>query len=163
MASTRTTLQDKCDAYAAGDRTSYDYCMKTLLADRKSVSADTLGLAIIVLRIGRATAKATADKIAQRQGVETVPTRRDCLASCATEYAAAVRRLGRAARDAAQGDLQGAQNLLAEVTGTTARCEAAFAAAGQSSPLAGVDRELDDQLELAISFLPSPPLPAGAS
>lgn len=160
-ASSKSTLEDKCEAYGGGDQSNYRYCMKTLLGDKRSVTADTLGLAVISLRIARATAKATADKIAQRQGAETMPVRRDCLASCATEYNAAVRRLGRAARDAASGDLQRAQNLLAEVTGTPARCEAAFAAAGQSSPLAGADLELDDQLELAIYILPSPQLPSG--
>jgi pectinesterase inhibitor-like protein len=162
IASVTTTLPDKCDAYAAGDRSSYDYCMKTLQADRRSTTVDALGLAVIAARIARATAKATAEKIAQRQGAETVPVRRDCLATCATEYDAAVRRLGRAARDATSGDLQRAQTLLAEVTGTPARCEAAFTAAGQYSPLAGADRELDDQIELAIGILPSPPLPARA-
>ncbi|KAJ1288722.1 hypothetical protein BS78_02G110200 [Paspalum vaginatum] len=160
MAST-TTLQDRCERYAGGDRSSYDYCVWTLQrADGASAtSADDRGLAAIAARAARATAKATGAKIARLQANETVPARRDCLAACAAEYAAAVRRLGRAARDAARGGgtlLQRAQTLLAEVTGTTARCDGAFDAARQYSPLDGADHGLDDQIELAIALLPPP-------
>ncbi|XP_062186655.1 pectinesterase inhibitor 28-like [Phragmites australis] len=156
-------LQDKCESFAAGDRSSYDYCVRTLQRDRASATADERGLAAIAARIARATAKATGSKIAARQGYETVPARRDCLAACALEYAAAVRRLGRAARDAARGrDLQRVQTLLAEVTGAPARCDGAFKAAGQFSPLAGADLGLDDEVELAIALLSTPPSPTRA-
>ncbi|RLN33696.1 pectinesterase inhibitor domain containing protein [Panicum miliaceum] len=161
---TSTTLvQDQCERYAAGDRTSYDYCVWKLGRDEGSDTADARGLAAVAARMARASAKATGDRIGRMQANETVPARRDCLAACAAEYAAAVRRLGRAARGAARGggaDLQRAQTLLAVAAGTPARCDAAFAAAGQHSPLAGADRGLDDEIELALSLLPSkPPAP----
>lgn len=152
----KTLLQDRCESYAGGDRSSYDYCVRTLRRDNKSATADELGLAVIAARMARATAKATGVKIAWLRANETVPVRRDCLAACAREYAAAVRRLGHAASAARAGKLQHAQTLLAEATGTPALCDAAFAAARQDSPLADADLGLDDQIELAIAILPAP-------
>lgn len=163
-ASNKTTLQDRCESYAGGDRSSfdYDYCVWTLQrADNKSAAtADALGLATIAARFARATASATRAKIK-----ETLPrARRDSLAACAREYAAAVRRLGHAvsaARSSGGKNLQRAQALLAEATGAPARCQAAFAAARQDSPLADGDFGLDDQIELAIAILPRvPPRPS---
>ena len=61
-----------------------------------------------------------------------------------------------AARSSGGKNLQRAQTLLAEATGTPARCQAAFAAARQDSPLADGDFGLDDQIELAIAILPLP-------
>jgi pectinesterase inhibitor-like protein len=163
-ASNKTTLQDRCESYAGGDRSSFDYeyCISTLQrADNKSAAtADALGLATIAARFARATASATRAKIK-----ETLPrARRDSLAACAREYAAAVRRLGHAvsaARSSGGKNLQRAQALLAEATGAPARCQAAFAAARQDSPLADGDFGLDDQIELAIAILPRvPPRPS---
>ncbi|XP_034580728.1 uncharacterized protein [Setaria viridis] len=162
-AAASTTVQEQCDSYAAGDRSSYDYCVYKLGRDSGSATADARGLAAIAARAARATAKATGERIAGLRANETVPARRSCLAACAAEYAAAVRRLGRAARAAARregGDLRRAQALLEEVTGTTARCDGAFAAAGLESPLDGAARGLDDEVELAIALLPSPPSPS---
>jgi hypothetical protein len=71
-----------------------------------------------------------------------------------------VRRLGHAvsaARSSGGKNLQRAQALLAEATGAPARCQAAFAAARQDSPLADGDFGLDDQIELAIAILPRVP------
>jgi hypothetical protein len=71
-----------------------------------------------------------------------------------------VRRLGHAvsaARSSGGKNLQRAQALLAEATGAPARCQAAFAAARQDSPLADGDFRLDDQIELAIAILPRVP------
>ena len=162
-AASATLVQDKCESYAGGDRSSYDYCVWKLGRDAGSASADARGLAAIAARMARASAKDTGGRISRMQANETVPARRDCLAACAAEYAAAVRRLGRAARGAARGGgagLQRAQTLLAEAAGTPARCDGAFAAAGQDSPLAGADRGLNDEIELALSLLPStPPAP----
>jgi pectinesterase inhibitor-like protein len=163
-ASNKTTLQDRCESYAGGDRSSfdYDYCVWTLQrADKEgAANADALGLATIAARFARATASATRAKIK-----ETLPrARRDSLAACAREYAAAVRRLGHAvsaARSSGGKNLQRAQALLAEATGAPARCQAAFAAARQDSPLADGDFGLDDQIELAIAILPRvPPRPS---
>ncbi|XP_052160879.1 pectinesterase inhibitor 28-like [Oryza glaberrima] len=148
--SSSTLLQDNCELYAAGDRPSYDYCIRTLRADRASATADERGLAAIAARIARATAVATGAKIARLQRGETAPARRDGLAACAAEYAAAVRRLGRAARDvvsrsrggAGAREMREAQMLLAEVTGAPERCDVAFeAAGGQGSPLDAADRD----------------------
>ncbi|XP_066392113.1 uncharacterized protein [Miscanthus floridulus] len=163
-ASNKTTLQDSCESYAGGDRSSfdYDYCVWTLQrADKEgAATADALGLATIAARFARATASATRAKIAALLRNETLPrTRRDSLAACASEYAAAVRRLGHAvsaARSSGGKNLQRAQTLLAEATGAPARCQAAFAAARQDSPLADGDFGLDDQIELAIAILPLP-------
>uniref|UniRef100_A0A0E0E9J9 Pectinesterase inhibitor domain-containing protein n=1 Tax=Oryza meridionalis TaxID=40149 RepID=A0A0E0E9J9_9ORYZ len=166
MANPSTTLlRDKCELYAAGDRPSYDYCIRTLRADRASATADERGLAAIAARIARATAVATGAKIARLQRGETAPARRDGLAACAVEYAAAARRLGRAARDvvsrsrggggAGARELREAQTLLAEVTGAPERCDVAFeAAGGQGSPLDAADRELDVVVGLASDILP---------
>ncbi|KAF8731772.1 hypothetical protein HU200_015710 [Digitaria exilis] len=173
-ASSSTTLENECERYAAGDKGSNDYCLWKLRRDNGSATADARGLAAIAAMMARSTAKATRERIIA--GMTTIqsanetttvsPTaaaRRDCLAACAAEYAAAVRRLGHAARDAAGGGggaagLRRAQTLLAVVAGTPARCDATFAAAGQSSPLAGADFGLDDEVELAMALLPSPPL-----
>ncbi|KAF0905490.1 hypothetical protein E2562_004455 [Oryza meyeriana var. granulata] len=156
-----TLLQDKCELYGAGDRPSYDYCLRTLRADRASATDDERGLAAIAARIARATAVVTGAKIARLQGGETVPARRDGVAACAAEYAAAVRRLGRAARDPALGGVsepREAQTLLAEVTGAPERCQVAFeAAGGQGSPLDAADRELDVVVGLASDILPTRP------
>ncbi|CAN6165702.1 unnamed protein product [Urochloa humidicola] len=159
-----TTLEDACESYAAGDRASYDYCVWKLQHENVSAAAtaDARGLAAIAARAARATAKAASERVAALRAAETVPARRDSLAACAAEYAAAVRRLGRAAKVAARregGDLRRAQALLEESTGATSRCDAAFAAAagqGQVSPLDGTVRGLDDEIGLAIALLPSP-------
>ncbi|CAN6171526.1 unnamed protein product [Urochloa humidicola] len=156
-----TTLEDACESYAAGDQASYDYCVWKLQHENVSAAAtaDARGLAAIA---ARATAKAASERVAALRAAETVPARRDSLAACAAEYAAAVRRLGRAAKVAARregGDLRRAQALLEESTGATSRCDAAFAAAagqGQVSPLDGTVRGLDDEIGLAIALLPSP-------
>ncbi|KAL5197174.1 hypothetical protein ABZP36_000686 [Zizania latifolia] len=149
-----TLLQDKCAFYADDDRTSYNYCVRTLQADRASA---------IAARIARATAKATAYKISKLQVAEKVPARLDGLAICAAEYAAAVRRLGRAAKDAASGgapELQEALTLLGEVTGAPERCQEAFeAVAGRqgSLPMNSADWELDDIVGVAIVIMPRKP------
>ncbi|KAG0542310.1 hypothetical protein BDA96_02G092500 [Sorghum bicolor] len=113
-ASNKTTLQDRCESYAGGDRSSFDYeyCAWTLQrADKEgAATADALGLAVIAARLARATASTT----------HGAPAR--------GEYAAAV----------------------------PARCQAAFAAARQDSPLADGDFGLDDEIELAIAMLPPP-------
>jgi len=169
VAASKTSLQDRCESYAGGDRSSfdYDYCVWTLQRADKvgAATADALGLATIAARFARATASATRAKIAALQRNETLPrARRDSLAACAREYAAAVRRLGHAvsaARSSGGKNLQRAQALLAEATGAPARCQAAFAAARQDSPLADGDFGLDDQIELAIAILPRvPPRPS---
>ncbi|CAN6203508.1 unnamed protein product [Urochloa humidicola] len=160
-----TTLEDACESYAAGDRSSYDYCVWKLRRESGSAAAaDAGGLAAIAARAARATAKAAGERIAAlRANATTLPAaRRDALAACAAEYAAAARRLGRAARAAARregGDLRRAQGLLEGSTGATARCDAAFAAAGQGkeSPLDGAVRGLDDEVGLAIALLPPTP------
>jgi pectinesterase inhibitor-like protein len=163
-AAASTTVQEQCEGYAGGDRSSYEYCVYKLGRDSGSAGADARGLAAIAARAARATAKATGERVAALRANETVPAaQRPPLAVCAAEYAAAVRRLGRAARAAARregGDLRRAQALLEEVTGTTARCDGAFAAAGLESPLDGAARGLDDEVELAIALLPSPSPPS---
>uniref|UniRef100_A0A0E0LIW9 Pectinesterase inhibitor domain-containing protein n=1 Tax=Oryza punctata TaxID=4537 RepID=A0A0E0LIW9_ORYPU len=161
-----TLLHDKCELYAAGDRPSYDYCIRTLRVDSASAAADERGLAAMAIRIARSTAVATAAKIARLQRGETVPARRDGLAACAAEYAAAVRRLGRAARDVSRSrgaagarELREAQTLLAEVTGAPELCDVAFeVAGGQGSPLDAADRELDVVVGLASDILPTRPM-----
>ncbi|OEL12902.1 hypothetical protein BAE44_0026081 [Dichanthelium oligosanthes] len=76
-----TVLQDACESYAAGDRSSYDYCVWKLRRDRGSATADARGLATIAARIARATARATGARIAGLQATETVPAR--CDGACA--------------------------------------------------------------------------------
>ncbi|KAG8081090.1 hypothetical protein GUJ93_ZPchr0007g6401 [Zizania palustris] len=152
-------LHYKCAVYAAGDRPSYNYCVRTLRSDRASATADAGGLAVIAARMARATAKATADKIARLQGAETVPARRDGLAVCAAEYAAAVRRLGRASKDDAHGvapERQEALRLLGQVLGAPERCQVAFEAVAGSQgppPMSSADWDLDDIVGLAIAIL----------
>jgi hypothetical protein len=46
-----------------------------------------------------------------------------------------------------------AQTLLAEVLGAPLRCDRAFTAAGQRSPLTSTDHELDEAIGLAISIV----------
>ncbi|XP_021309035.1 uncharacterized protein LOC8069154 [Sorghum bicolor] len=62
-ASNKTTLQDRCESYAGGDRSSFDYeyCAWTLQrADKEgAATADALGLAVIAARLARATASTT--------------------------------------------------------------------------------------------------------
>lgn len=91
--SSSTLLQDKCELYAAGDRPSYDYCIRTLRADRASATDDERGLAAIAARIARATAVATGARSPGCSAARRRPPA-DGLAACAAEYAAAVRRLG---------------------------------------------------------------------
>jgi hypothetical protein len=52
-----------------------------------------------------------------------------------------------------------AQTLLAEVLGAPLRCDRAFTAAGQRSPLSSTDHELDEAIGLALTILPAPPTP----
>jgi hypothetical protein len=49
--------------------------------------------------------------------------------------------------------LQKAQRLLAETLGAPLRCDRAFTAAGQRSPLTSTDHELDEAIGLAISIV----------
>ncbi|KAG8080703.1 hypothetical protein GUJ93_ZPchr0007g4741 [Zizania palustris] len=153
-------LHYKCAIYAAGDRPScYNYCVRMLRSDRASATADAGDLAVIAARIARATAKATDDKIARLQGAETVPAWRDGLAVCAAEYAAAVRRLGRASKDDAHGvapERQEALRLLGQVLGAPERCQVAFeAVAGRQGlpPMSSADWDLDDIVGLVIAIL----------
>ncbi|TVU39858.1 hypothetical protein EJB05_13301, partial [Eragrostis curvula] len=153
LAAKTTTLQVKCEKYAAGSRSNYDFCMKTMQADRASATADARGLAAIAARI----AKATGDKItaALRDAATTLPRWR-CLSACATEYGAAARRLGFAARAAAGGGLvRDISEVLSKAYGAPASCDAEFANAGQrGSPVSAADRRLDDVISMAIAFLP---------
>jgi pectinesterase inhibitor-like protein len=157
-----TTLQYKCEKYAAGTPSAYDFCMKTMEADRASATADARGLAVIAARIARTAAKATADKIqAALRANETSPARWACLSACAAEYAATVRQLGHAARVAAgpagggDRELADAQALLAKAYGAPVTCDKQFSNAGlPDSPVSPADRQLDEVISLAIDFLP---------
>ncbi|KAM0880667.1 hypothetical protein ACQ4PT_033420 [Festuca glaucescens] len=145
-AATTSTLEDTCKRFAGGDQAGhdYDYCLKTLRANPATAGADAPRLAAFAANIARSAAKATSARIGQLQAAETVPARRDCLAKCATEYHATVRRLSRAGRDAFIGDgdeLREAQTLLAEALGAPLRCDRAFTDAGQKSPLSTADHE----------------------
>uniref|UniRef100_A0A0D9WX71 Pectinesterase inhibitor domain-containing protein n=1 Tax=Leersia perrieri TaxID=77586 RepID=A0A0D9WX71_9ORYZ len=166
-------LHDKCEIYAAGDRASYDYCVRTLRSDSATATTnDERRLAVIAIRIARATALATRDKIARlRRGAETAePARRDGLAACAAEYATTVRRLGGVARSVAsyrgvsKRDLRMAEAMLGWVTGAPQRCIVACQRAGGKgwSPLDDADLQLNSIVGVAIDFLPmrsTPPSP----
>jgi pectinesterase inhibitor-like protein len=153
-----TTLQYKCEKYAAGTPSAYDFCMKTMEADRASATADARGLAVIAARIARTAAKATADKIqAALRANETSPARWACLSACAAEYAATVRQLGRAAGPAGGGDreLADAQAMLTMAYGAPVTCDKQFSNAGPpDSPVSEADRLLDEVISVAIYFLP---------
>ncbi|KAF7013376.1 hypothetical protein CFC21_027462 [Triticum aestivum] len=152
-----STLEDTCRLVGTGGAQDYDFCVKTLGADPASATADELGLAVIALRMARATAKATGDHIAQLQAAETSPRWRLGLDECAKDYAWTVSRLGRAAKDFATGgdeDRLTEVTALLEVRGTPVRCDKMFAFwAGESSPLTDADRELDGVIELAFNIL----------
>jgi pectinesterase inhibitor-like protein len=105
-------------------------------------------------------ARATGARIARLQLAETVPARRECLNKCAAEYDVTVRRLsdaGSYAYVSGSEHLQKAQRLLAETLGAPLRCDRAFTAAGQRSPLSSTDHELDEAIGLALTILPAPP------
>ncbi|TVU39860.1 hypothetical protein EJB05_13303, partial [Eragrostis curvula] len=156
-----TLLKRKCEKYAAGTRHYYDFCMKTMQADRASATADARGLAAIAARIAATMAKATDDKIlAALRDPATSPPRWRCLSACDTEYAVAARRLGLAAKVAAAAGKRArdVRELLSKAYGAPASCDTEFANAGQQgSPVSTADRRLDDVISMAISFLPLPP------
>ncbi|KAK3124864.1 hypothetical protein QOZ80_7BG0594950 [Eleusine coracana subsp. coracana] len=162
---TASTLQDKCEKYAGGTQSEYDFCMKTMQIDAASATADARGLAVIAARIARAMANVTEDRIEAElrlRGAGAAPSaRRDRLSACAAEYAATARRLELAARVAAgpagggARELRQAQAILFEAYGAAELCDAEFANARlPGSPVTAADRRLDGVISMAISFLP---------
>ncbi|KAM0853405.1 hypothetical protein ACQ4PT_051100 [Festuca glaucescens] len=136
--------------------------MKTLGADPESANLDAYDLAVdaVYMAMSAASARTTGARIARLQLAETVPARRECLNKCAAEYDVTVRRLsdaGNYAYVSGSYHLQLAHTLLAEALGAPLRCDRAFTAAGQRSPLSSTDHELDEAIGLAISILPTPP------
>jgi pectinesterase inhibitor-like protein len=125
--------------------------MKTLGADPASADVDALGLAVVAVNIARSVVMATEGRI------QMVPARWDCLRKCVSEYYITLGRLAMASRYLrGGGDMRkAARTKLAEVLGTTQRCDTAFAEAGQRSPLTTWDRQLDQVVELAIRITPS--------
>jgi pectinesterase inhibitor-like protein len=157
-AATSSTMEDTCKRFAGGDQAGhdYDFCMKTLGADPESASMDAHDLAVDAVYIPMSAARSTGARIARLQLAETVPARRECLNKCAAEYNVTVRRLsdaGSYAYVSGSEHLQKAQRLLAETLGAPLRCDRAFTAAGQRSPLTSTDHELDEAIGLAISIV----------
>ena len=108
----------------------------------------TLTLSITRIQSARPSSSRRRRQKPRRHCSSAIAVRRDDLATCVGSQAS---RAGRW-----RGPVAGA-NAVHEGGGHLAWCDGVFAAAGQHLLLAGADCRLDDEIELALSLLPSMP------
>ncbi|KAM0896550.1 hypothetical protein ACQ4PT_023132 [Festuca glaucescens] len=145
VSSSASILDDTCKSFGANHKDiGYDYCIKFFQADKGSATADKRGLAVIAVKIIRATASSTDKRIAALKALMKDKKVRSGLDDCDELYSDAVDELDTAAKGVASGTPEGLKDAVTNLSAAMdapQTCETGFQELGVKSPLAAEDSE----------------------